>query len=215
VFPRNAALIIVVIVLLGSAGLSAQTVPVCAKVRTTTEITADGKVVKTTVGGGFFYRASNGNSVRQLRKVGEDGALGDVNVADFTDKEHGITYRLNYTDHHALVTPPYLLNILTVNETPTPEGLAQDSVEGISCMQHAVRRKVADQPPADVGYACVSERNNDLELKREVTETITTSPGRVVHSTSALYDIQLGVEPDPKVFDLKDFSILRLPDPKK
>lgn len=211
---RNAA--VVVVVLLGSAGLCAQTIPVCAKVRTKTEVTVDGKVVKTTVGGGFFYRASNGNSVRQLRKVGEDGALGDVTVADLTDKEHGITYRLNFTDHHALVTPPFLLNILTVmpNAAP-PEGFAQDSVEGISCAKHLIKLKVADQPITDVGYACVSESNNDLELSREVTEPVATSPGRVIHSTSALYDIQLGVEPDPKMFDLKDFTVLRLPDTKK
>src|ERR1700689_5593839 len=109
-FARCAA--VVLAVFLGSTGLFAQTVPVRAKVRTTNEITVDGKIVKTTVGGGFFYRASNGSTIRQLRKVGENGALGDVIVADLTDKEHDTSYRLTYGDHHALVTPAFLLDIL-------------------------------------------------------------------------------------------------------
>ncbi|HEX2777456.1 MAG TPA: hypothetical protein VHN10_12520, partial [Candidatus Acidoferrales bacterium] len=81
-FARSSALVLAV--LLGSVSLFAQTVPVRAKVRTTNEISVDGKIVKTTVGGGFFYRASNGSTIRQLRKVGENGALGDVIVADLT-----------------------------------------------------------------------------------------------------------------------------------
>jgi hypothetical protein len=208
---------VVLAVVLGSIGLFAQTVPVRAKVRTTNEISVDGKIVKTTVGGGFFYRASNGSTIRQLRKVGENGALADVIVAELTDKEHDISYRLTYGDHHALVTPAFLLNILTTSpgDAPPPGGFAQDTVEGISCTKIPVRRKVQDKPPTEVGFACVARAYNDLELKRDVTEPIETSPGRFVHSTSVLYDIQLGAEPDPALFDLKDFTILKLPDPKK
>jgi hypothetical protein len=188
-----------------------------AKVRTTNEISVDGKIVKTTVGGGFFYRASNGSTIRQLRKVGENGALGDVIVADLTDKQHDISYRLTYGDHRAVVTPAFLLNILTTSpgDAPPPGGSAQDTVEGISCTKIPVRRKVQDKPPIEVGFACVARAYNDLELKRDVTEPIETSPNRFVHSTSVLYDIQLGAEPDPALFDLKDFTILKLPDPKK
>jgi hypothetical protein len=208
---------VVLAVVLGSIGLFAQTVPVRAKVRTTNEISVDGKIVKTTVGGGYFYRASNGSTIRQLRKVGENGALGDVIVAELTDKEHDISYRLTYGDHHALVTPAFLLNILSTSpgDAPPPGGFAQDTVEGISCAKIPVRRKVQDKPPAEVGFACVARAYNDLELKRNVTEPIETSPGRFVHSTSVLYDIQLGAEPDPALFDLKDFTVLKLPDPKK
>ncbi|HXN98638.1 MAG TPA: hypothetical protein VN881_06155 [Candidatus Acidoferrales bacterium] len=209
--------ILAVVFMLGSTGLFAQTVPVRAKLRTTTEIILDGKVIKTTVGGGFFYRASNGSSIRQLRKIREDGTLGDVIVADLTDKEHNITYRIDYTNHRAWVTPASVLDILTVSpgDNPPPGGYPQDSVETISCVKRPVRRKVANDPPTEVGYSCVSERNNDLELTREVTEPIATSPGRAVHSTSVLYDIELGKEPDPTLFDLKDFTISKLPDPKK
>ena len=214
-FARSS--ILAVAVLLGSVGLFAQTIPVRAKVRTTNEIIVDGKIVKTTVGGGFFYRASNGSTIRQLRKVGANGDLGDVVVADLTDKEHDISYRLNYGDHHALVTPSFMLNILTTSpgDNPPPGGFAQDAVEGISCVKIPVRRKVQDKPPAEVGFACVARGSNDLELKRDVTEPIETAPGRFVHSTSVLYDIQLGAEPDPGLFDLKDFTVLKLPDPKK
>jgi hypothetical protein len=212
-FARSSALVLAV--LLGSVSL-AQTVPVRAKVRTTNEISVDGKIVKTTVGGGFFYRASNGSTIRQLRKVGENGALGDVIVADLTEKPHDISYRLTYGDHRAVVTPAFLLNILSTSpgDAPPPGGFAQDTVEGISCAKIPVRRKVQDKPPTEVGFACVARAYNDLELKRDVTEPIETSPNRFVRSTSVLYDIQLGAEPDPALFDLKDFTVLKPPDPK-
>jgi hypothetical protein len=214
-FARSSALVLAV--LLGSVSLFAQTVPVRAKVRTTNEISVDGKIVKTTVGGGFFYRASNGSTIRQLRKVGENGALGDVIVADLTDKQHDISYRLTYGDHRAVVTPAFLLNVLTTSpgDAPPPGGSTQDTVEGISCTKIPVRRKVQDKPATEVGFACVARAYNDLELERDVTEPIETSPNRFVRSTSVLYDIQLGAEPDPALFDLKDFTILKLPDPKK
>jgi tetratricopeptide (TPR) repeat protein len=200
----------------GLGGLSAQTVPVAAKIRLTTELLVAGKVVSTKVQEGYFYRASSGWYLKQWRKVGDSSAPGDVNNAALTDAQHNVEYALVYDQHRAIITPPYLFREIAApaSEPAPPGGFLHDTVEGVACVKRPLRLNVSGQPHTELGYSCVAEGYNDLELKREFTDAVQNSPDKTKHVLYVLFEIQFGKEPDPALFDLKSFTIERLEAPK-
>ena len=92
--------------------------------------------------------------------------------------------------------------------------LAKDNVEGIPCVPEPTQVLQPDgKTNVRIGETCESVEYN-LELKHDFT--VPQPSGKIVHDQYELYDIHVGTEPDPSIFDLqKHFTIYRPEPPKR
>ncbi len=200
------------LVLLGGTNLHAQFAPVTAKMRHTKEVIVDGKVVETQTKEGNFYRSSDGSTLKQWTK-----ANGNLDWGDLWDNKNLMSYRLEYSNRQAYGDPapkgaqagrPDALFPLASKALP------QDSVEGIRCAIFPVRLHIPGNPPIPVGRTCESIEYN-LQLKEDVT-TQPVGTNKTIHTVFELYHIKLGLEPDPKLFDVHaNFTVYEAQAPKK
>jgi len=182
--------------------------PLTAKFRSTGQIIVNGKVVETHVRMGLFCRASDGSTLR--RPVSFDGKplKGGMARATLFDKAHGTNYVIDYEKREALqqLTPPFIGLVPSAPpRSAASVSSGESSVEGYAC---TLRPVYAVKPAGTIlmGTNCVSEQY-DLILKTDVTRPSDLVKGKAAHETTELYDIQIGVEPDPKLFDLSSFKI--------
>jgi hypothetical protein len=200
-----------VLLAFGATTLFGQSMPVVAKTRQTVEVIVSGKVVETHVMEGLFYRNSTGSELRQWTKRDGKDAIGPLGWAALHDSQSNTNYTVNYDDKRAqqAITPDLSSRIPKEDSAPSqPKTLGEDSVENISCTFKPTFLAVPGKDRMLVGRNCRSEVYN-LELKRDIAYPDSTTPGKSFHSTFQLYDIQIGVEPDPKAFDLSSFTIFR------
>jgi hypothetical protein len=82
--------------------------------------------------------------------------------------------------------------------------VGQDVVAGVSCSIVPVKDQASGH---EVGSFCIS-----LELGLVLrTESVGTSgDGTKARLVTELYDLQPGVEPDPKLFDLTQFALMKM-----
>lgn len=188
--------------------LYAQSMPLTAKVRSTGEIIINGKVLETHVRESLYYRTSDGSELR--RPVSLDGkpVQGEAARGSLFDKPHGTNYAIDYEKREAFhAGPPPSFNPahLPALESAVPPPSGQSSVEGYPCTLRPVYL-VRPKGRILIGSNCVSDEYH-LVLKTDVTTPSAITVGRAAHETTELYDIRIGVEPDPKLFDLSSFKI--------
>jgi hypothetical protein len=177
---------------------------VTAQVRVTDEIIAsNGKVIASHIRDGVYYRTSSGSTLTHYTTLDGNPTAGEM--ASGSLSENGTNYQLDYTQHRAYVAPfppppPH-------NETPRAQNtLGQSSVEGIACTLFPVVL-VTGGTKTPVGTLCDSDQYH-LILRMDITNP--GKNGTSSHNVTELYNIKVGLEPDPKLFDLQhNFTIYR------
>ncbi len=191
----------------------AQFVPVVAKIKNTSVVTVAGKVIRTEKKDGVYYRNSDGSYYRQWTKVDDGDRPDTTSVAELFDNKAAVAYKLDLINHIAYerekapnpILPDALYHNNNVNTLP------QDTVAGVRCSVMKTRLHLPDKPVAQIGETCMSIDYN-LMLKQE--SNYPTPDGKVYHVIFEMYDVHLGTEPDPKLFDLKKFRVYA-PQPAK
>lgn len=198
-------------VLAGADCVHAQWVPVTAKIRETDEILQDGKSIKVDNKEGVFYRTSDGSTLKYWTKVNGDETLGGS--GEMTDNKTLSHYTVNVKQNVAFEDGK-LLEKLTpgASQFAAASTLGDQVIDGIRCRRVPSFIMWPDGRKERNGEACVSIEN-DLQLR---TDRQHTQNGVTHHGITELYDIQLGVEPDPKLFDLQKTTIYKrqAPDPQ-
>jgi hypothetical protein len=174
---------------------------ITAQQRITEEtIAPNGKVIASHIRDGVYYRTSAGSTLEQFTTLDGQRLVGQQAWAILSD--NGVSYQLDYTQHRAYVVshPEF-----TPRSTPKVQR-AQSSVEGVPCALWPVYLVEAGTQTL-AGHGCFSEKYN-LTLKTDVT--IPGRDGQSIHKVTEMYDIQIGEEPDAKLFDLQhNFTIYR------
>jgi hypothetical protein len=191
------------LILVGPGSVCAQWVPVVAKVRQTHEIWKDGKFEKVENREGVFYRASDGSTLRYWTQVNGDesrGGGGEIN-----DNNKLIHYSLNMRtkNAHEAGKLPEKLKPTDVVSSPTKESLGDQVLAGIPCHRVPAFVQWPDGRRDSIGENCISVEYA-LELR---TDHKTVQGGTARHVVNELYDVRLGVEPDPKLFDLRNSGV--------
>jgi hypothetical protein len=194
-------------------GLYAQSVPVTAKVRNTGEVVLNGKSIETHVEEGVFYRSFTGVELRQWLTTDGNPVHGKMAMAAIYDAPNDVNYWLDSVAHNAYVQPASTVNLPDGSSSGQPQpALGESSVEGIPCSIFPVYTLQSGQRIL-IGRTCKSKQYN-LVLRMEYTKPTKDPTEKQYRTTTEYFDVQIGVEPDPKLFDLTAFTIYR-PDEKK
>jgi len=215
---RVAVASLALVVLIYPSAAFGQSIPVTAKERITDEIVQDGKVIASHTREAVFFRNSAGSILEQWTTIDGKPTVGQMAWARLYDKEQGVHYLLNYTEHHAYVdSMPNVTIPKNVNSgTRAQNALGQGSVQGLVCTWFPTYQLGPEGAASPAGRHCFSDQY-DLDLKADSTFTfpINGQAPRIQHLVTEKYDIQIGQEPDPKLFDVKaNFTVYR-PDPKQ
>jgi len=203
-------------VLLCPSAALGQSMPVTAKERITDETVQDGRVIGSQTTEGAWFRHSAGSILDQFTTIDGKAAVGQIARARLYDKEQGVHYELDYTEHRAYIDSiPMPKTPITGNgRTRAQNALGQGSVQGIACTWFPAYHVGSDGVRRLAGRHCYSEEY-ELELKKDVTLTFSIKGEPAIqHLVIEKYDIHVGQEPDPKLFDIKtNFTVS--PDPKQ
>lgn len=194
-----------IVALSASGAAHAQFVPVQAKISELREVTLpDNKIILNSKQG-VFYRSSDGSVLihwlNQNGKEAWDGTLHDNKGLAF--------YELDYKQHRAMEhtkKPPTAVKPGSYNSITRDVGT--DTVEGIGCRIIPIKLGRAGSSSTDIGKSCVST-DYDLRLWEDVT--VPTVENRPERTRTRLYEIKLGSEPDPSLFDVKSAFKVYLP----
>lgn len=184
----------------------AQFTPVTAKIIETVETIVDGKVAQMKTRTGNFYRAADGSELRQWLKPDGTPDWGDLN-----DNKTRLSYKLDYTNRVARgTTPPPGVKAAPLQPgfmggQQALSGFPQDAVAGIPCAVVPAKLARPGSQPIEIGHVCKSVQY-DLELRMDLTTQV-VGTSKTVHQVIELQDIQLGVVPDPKLFDLQGYTV--------
>lgn len=187
-----------------SGTVYAQWMPITGKIRQTREITgAKGELLeKKITRAGSYYRSSNGSTLRQWTEIG--GTPTKNVTAELVDNRSGATYLLQYLEKRATVKfqgEPLSPDMYSSQQL---KSIGQDVVAGVNCS--IVPAKEANSG-RDVGRFCIAP---EYGLALRVESFGKRADGSTVRVITELYDLQLGSEPDPKLFDLSQFSVVKL-----
>ena len=204
-------------VLLCPSATLAQSMPVTAKERITDEIVQNGKVIGGHTREGVWFRNSAGSILDQWMTIDGKAAVGQMARARLFDNEPGIHYELDYTEHQAYTdsVPPPKTTITGSSRTRAQNALGQGSVQGIACTWFPTYQVGSDGVSRLAGRHCFSEEY-ELDLKEDATFTYSIKgQTQIQHMITEKYDIHVGQEPDPKLFDIKANFTVSTPDPKQ
>lgn len=184
--------------------LLAQWVPTIAKIRSTTEVIADDKVVSRNVKEGLFYRTEKGSTLtRWTRTNGVDQA----GTGTLLDNEKLLTFQLDYATRNAKQSPYVLPEPVKPDTYSNTNSLGQSVVNGIPCRIIAVEIEGPQKPVERVGQACVSV---EYRLLLSQKTNVTRKDRSTLRTTIEMYDVRLHVKPSAEEFDLdRNFSISR------
>ena len=196
-------------ILLGAVSLHAQFTPVTAKIRITDETIRNGKVIKTKMREGNYYRSSDGSFIRQWTKIDGDEKAAPFSPGQLFDNRTATNYQLDFANHRAYEREKG--GEPMVAHPPNYEAakkLRHDSVQGIPCILNPVKFYHRDTNTyEDIGTNWRSLEYN-LNLRLDLTRKLDN--GDSVHEITELFEIHIGTEPDPKLFDLqKNFTVYR------
>jgi hypothetical protein len=164
-------------------------------------INSNGKVIASHIREGVYYRTSAGSTLRQYTTLDGNAIVGQLGWAILQDGTG--TYKLDYTQHRAyVVSGPQATPLSGI---PTTQK-AQSSVEGMPCTLWPVYLVEAGTKTI-IGQGCHSDKYN-LTLKLDVT--VPGKNGQSAHNVTEMYDVQIGQEPDAKLFDVQhNFTIFK------
>jgi hypothetical protein len=203
---------IVTIVLLCSGNLRAQYahfVPVTAKTRLTEETVRNGRVIKKQVKEGVYYRNDDGWFLKRFTGIDGDEQAALRAGGQLWDNHTAIAYRLDYVartaterEHGSGPMQPQVTDPQAASKLP------DDSVEGICCKVYPAKYMRTGQTALeDIGQSC---RSVEYYLTLRWDKTYKSDNGDTFHSVFQMYDIHIGSEPDPKLFDLQGtFTVYR------
>jgi hypothetical protein len=167
--------------------------PITARMRQTWETIVDGKIVETRTNEGIFYRNSRGSTLERWNDNAQPARL-------FISGHGG--YLVYYESRMAFGSVFEEGGSWLFNPNRPYNFLGQDSVESISC----IYSEIPLGPHVEhAGKACWSS-DYKVELKNDWT---VPSARGLTPQVFELYDIKLNVEPDPNLFDLTGFFVLR------
>lgn len=197
--------VVLLAVMLTPVAADAQYVPVVASVRQTTEIRQAGKVIKQEVKQGNYFRSSDGSYIYQWTLLNGNKSL---LRSSLWDNKTATSYTLDYAGRRAIFASkgsPLSPDMSPENRSAA-EARPEEVVNGVPCRVEPVKFGPLGKPiGSGKGWYSVE---NDLLVKNDVTYPTYGGKG-VVHDTYELYDIHLGQEPDPNLFDLeKNFQVL-------
>ena len=189
-------------VALSASGVAeAQFVPVQAKISELREVTLPDNKIILNSRQGVFYRSSDGSVlIHWLNQNGKEAWDGTLHAF----------YELDYKQHRAMEhtkKPPTAVKPGSYNSITRDVGT--DTVEGIGCRIIPIKLGRAGSSPADIGKSCVST-DYDLRLWEDVT--VPTVENRQERTRTRLYEIKLGTEPDPNLFDVKSAFKIYVPE---
>lgn len=200
-------------VVLFSAGVSqAQWIPAKAKVTETVETIENGKVTKVERREGYFYRTSDGSTLRYWEKLNGDEPYGG-GQGELQDNKNLLFYVLRMKTKEAIQQGnlPKRLTPDIHREFASASPLGDAFVAGIRCRRRPVEILWPDGRRERVGENCFSIEYA-LELREEARAT---QNGVTRHAITELHDIQMGVEPDPALFDVeRNYTVFRPQPPK-
>ena len=203
-------------VLLCPSAALGQSMPVSAKNRITYEVVQDGKMIEGRTIEGVWFRNSAGSILDQTTTIDGKAVVGQMARARLFDRERDIHYDLDYTEHKAYVFPMPKTPITGNGRTRAQNALGQGSVQGIACTWFPTYQVGSDGVSRLAGRHCFSEEY-ELDLKEDVTFIFSFKgqSDKIQHMITEKYDIQVGQEPDPKLFDIKANFTVSTPDPKQ
>jgi hypothetical protein len=183
----------------GIGSAQAQFMPVQAKMRQTHEVIEDGKVTKTEVKEGKYFRSSDGSVLKQwLSPDGQQTWQGSLD-----DNKEFAYYHLDYKEHTAFRSAGRPAVAVTPGDFASiTKDIGTDSVENLMCRIIPVDKgsEKSGGIQANIGKSCVSVQY-DLILWTDVTTP--GKNGRAHRLKTELYNVTVGVEPDPALFSVK------------
>jgi hypothetical protein len=186
-----------------TSSVRAQWVPVVAKVRQTHETWKDGKLDKVERKEGVFYRASDGSTLKYWTQVDGDESRGGA--GEMTDNSNLIHYSLNMRTKNAHEIDRFHEKLKPGDITPASmkQNLGDQVVESLTCRRVPAFVQWPDGRRELIGENCVSIEYA-LELR---TDHKATQAGITSHIVYELYDVKVGIEPDPNLFDLQKSGV--------
>lgn len=184
----------------------AQFAPVVAKIRATIETSQGGKLIKTENKEGLYYRSSDGSTLTRWVTINGDENLGGD--GELFDNKGLAVYNLNFRYKQATQINDAPIEKASPDEFKnlTNSKLGDDSIEGIRCRRGGTAMRWPDGHIDKTGEYCASI---EYALTLREDEKL-TQKGVTRHATKEMYEIKLGVEPDPKLFDVSaQFQVLR------
>jgi len=182
----------------------AQWSPVVAKIRETSETTANGRTVETKTRDGIYLRLSNGSALTHWIAVNGVRGPGEGSLLD---NKALLTYSLNYKTKQARQSRFALSESLHQDMYANITSQGESKVAGLSCKRIPVEVQVLQSPPQKSGEACVSA---DLGLMLRNETRVKMSDGSTVHNLTEMYDVQVNVQPSQREFEVeKTFEVIR------
>lgn len=182
-------------------------VPVVSRIRATYDVLESGDKKTVEVKEGFFYRNSNGSTLIQWTSVNGDASRGgkmelfdNTTGADYMANSNARTLQQLQSPKKPQTLSPDFLSRASENN------LGQEIIEGLTCFKVSTTYISPDGTMVPAGGGCQSAEYG-LTLKLEI---LATEPGgNKTHRTlTEMYSIEVGKEPDPKLFDFSNFQIL-------
>jgi hypothetical protein len=193
-----------------------QAIPLTAKVHQTEQVFMNGQLVRTHTRDGIFLRTSTGVILKQWTLIDGKRPTGEPGYGVLSDTQKGVIYSVDYVRQAAYLHPSFATsqNQKPQQSTKNPESNAPErgSFEGLSCTYKAVYVH-ANGATTNAGRDCRSDAYG-IDLSQEVTFPAPMYPAPYSKVSEQLTDIQIGAEPDQKLFDLQGFTVYR-PDEKK
>jgi hypothetical protein len=199
---RRTVLCLLVLVNLGVLLCHAQVTPVVAKQRILRDVLdSKGNVVSHSETLGRYLRNSAGSTIDQEYSL--VGGRLTVESGQLQDYSRHKIYELTYGKHEAV-------ELADLPGEPHPEYLAnaknavgQETVNGFACLIHSIFMMV------DGEKRLIGKAYDSAEYSLGIREDAMIEPpgGPRTHRIVELYDVQF-VEPDPKEFDLENFSFV-------
>src|SRR5262249_38183845 len=184
--------------LMGASSLLAQQwAPVTSNIKVVLEMTNTRGEIHSETKEGAFYRNSEGSTLTRFTKI---NGIEKRGIGQLFDKRNSVTYQLLYEAGKAMegpVKPERIPPDLFSKIQP----IGHDSVDGISCNVIQINlKRSANAPEEQIGSQCVSPEYG-LMLKQETN--VTRPDGTRVHAVTRMFNIQMNLAPDPKLFDLQ------------
>lgn len=204
----TARLIPVFLLLIAASGSSSpqQWVPVTAKMRGMFETTKDGTTA-VEKREGVFFRSADGSMLKYWVSVNGDESRGGS--GQLFDNKNLFHYSINFHQRVAYQSRrrnPKRVDPADFSSNLANSSLGNDLVEGMQCRRVPVIVLWPDGRREVIGEHCVS-----LDYALTLREESRATQNHVTrHVKIELYDIQLGVEPDAKLFDIENsYTVFR------
>lgn len=198
--------------LLPCCSSNAQFVPLTAKVRDTNQTIVSGKITKSVIREGVYYRTSDGSTLSQWTTVNGSPASAELAWGSLWDNKTGTAYRLDLKNRRAYVEPEGGEPATADSRLDEPKNPTYGSVSGIRCTIFPARMRQPDGTLTPAGQTCLSTEYH-LLLKQDLTYK--RANDATMHKLYEMYDVQLGAEPDQSLFDISKLFTIYRPDAKK